>query len=157
TTVNDWHTCPNTGRINASNPCSEYMFLDDSACNLASINLLKFLDDQGTFDVTGYRHACRIMLIGQEIAVDLSNYPTAAIAKNSHDYRPLGLGYANLGALLMVNGVPYDSLEGVATSGALTAIMTGHAYKTSAELAAVKGPFAGFTKNRAPMLSVMRK
>ncbi|MEX1051986.1 MAG: vitamin B12-dependent ribonucleotide reductase [Patescibacteria group bacterium] len=157
TTVNDWHTCPNTGRINASNPCSEYMFLDDSACNLASINLAKFIDNQGQFDVAGYRHACRIMFIAQEIAVDLSSYPTNLITKNSHDYRPLGLGYANLGTLLMLRGVPYDSPEGFAIGGALTAIMTGHAYKTSAEMAAVKGPFEGYVKNRAPMLNVMRK
>ena len=157
TTVNEWHTCPNTDRINASNPCSEYMFLDDSACNLASINLVKFVDENGQFDVAGYRHACRIMFIGQEIAVDLSSYPTEPIAKNSHDYRPLGLGYANLGTLLMLRGVPYDSPAGAAIGGALTAILTGHAYKTSAEMAAVKGPFAGFVKNRAPMLSVMKK
>ncbi|MBI4948054.1 vitamin B12-dependent ribonucleotide reductase [Candidatus Berkelbacteria bacterium] len=157
TTVNEWHTCPNTDRINASNPCSEYMFLDDSACNLASINLVKFIDDQGKFDISAYRHACRIMLISQEIAVDLSSYPTAPIAQNSHDYRPLGLGYANLGALLMLRGIPYDSEQGTAVGAALTAIMCGHAYKTSAEIAAVKGPFAGFTKNRAPMLNVMKK
>lgn len=157
TTVNEWHTCPNTDRINASNPCSEYMFLDDSACNLASINLAKYLNEDGSFDIAGYRHAARIMLISQEIAVDLSSYPTAPIAKNSHDYRPLGLGYANLGATLMLMGVPYDSPEGTAIGGALTAIMCGHAYKTSAELAAVKGPFNGFLKNRAPMLNVMKK
>lgn len=157
TTVNEWHTSPNTARINASNPCSEYMFLDDSACNLASVNLAKFIKDDGSFDVADYRHACRIMFIGQEIAVDLSNYPTDSIAKNSHDYRPLGLGYANLGALLMLMGKPYDSAEGEAIGGAISAIMTGHAYKTSAEMAAVKGPFNGFTKNRAPMLNVMKK
>jgi ribonucleoside-diphosphate reductase alpha chain len=157
TTINEWHTCPNTGRINASNPCSEYMFLDDSACNLASINLVKFVDEQGNFDVAAYRHAIRVFLIAQEIEVDLSSYPTEAIARNSHDYRPLGLGYANLGTLLMLWGIPYDSKEGVAIGGALTAILTGHAYKTSAEIAAVKGPFAGFLKNRAPMLDVMRK
>ncbi len=157
TTVNEWHTCPNTDRINASNPCSEYMFLDESACNLASINLAKYVDENGDFDVAGYRHACRVMFIGQEIAVDLSSYPTDPITKNSHDYRPLGLGYANLGTLLMLRGVPYDSPEGLAIAGALTAIMTGHAYKTSAEMAAVKGPFVGFSKNRAPMLNVMRK
>lgn len=157
TTVNDWHTSPNTGRINASNPCSEYMFLDESACNLASINLVKFVNDDGTFDIAGYRHACRIMFIGQEIAVDLSSYPTETITANSHDYRPLGLGYANLGAMLMLRGVPYDSPEGTNIGGALTAIMTGHAYKTSAEMAAVKGPFPGFLKNRAPMLNVMKK
>lgn len=157
TTVNDWHTCPNTDRINASNPCSEYMFLDESACNLASINLAKFTDNEGNFDVAGYRHACRIMFIGQEIAVDLSSYPTETIAKNSHDFRPLGLGYANLGTLLLLHGIAYDSPAGVAIGGALSAIMTGHAYKTSAEMAAVKGPFAGFLKNRAPMLNVMKK
>ncbi|MEX0594569.1 MAG: vitamin B12-dependent ribonucleotide reductase [Patescibacteria group bacterium] len=157
TTINDWHTSPNTDRIYASNPCSEYMFLNDSACNLASINLAKFIKDDGSFDIAGYRHACRIMFIAQEIAVDLSSYPTNVIAKNSHDYRPLGLGYANLGTLLMLQGVPYDSPEGFAIGGALTAIITGHAYKTSAEMAAVKGPFEGFAKNRAPMLNVMRK
>lgn len=157
TTINEWHTSPNTARINASNPCSEYMFLDDSACNLASINLMKFIDEQGNFDVAAFRHAVRIFLIAMEIEVDLSAYPTAKIAQNSHDYRPLGLGYANLGTMLMVNGVPYDSPEGQAISGAITAIMCGHAYKTSAELAAVKGPFAGYTRNRAPMLNVMNK
>lgn len=156
TTVNKWHTCPNTDRINASNPCSEYMFLDDTACNLASINLAKFADEKGDFDIAGYRHACKIMFIAQEIEVDLSSYPTESITRNSHDYRPLGLGFANLGTLLMLRGTPYDSEEGFALGGALTAIMTGHAYKTSAELAAVKGPFAGFTKNRAPMLNVMQ-
>lgn len=157
TTINEWHTCPNTDRIYASNPCSEYMFLNDSACNLASINLAKFVDERGNFDVAAYRHACRIFLIAQEIEVDLSAYPTEAIAKNSHDYRPLGLGFANLGTLLMLKGVPYDSTEGFAIGGALAAIMCGHAYKTSAEIAAVKGPFEGFTKNRAPMLNVMKK
>jgi len=157
TTINDWHTCPNTDRIHASNPCSEYMFLNDSACNLASINLAKFVDKDGGFDIAGYRHACRVMFIAQEIAVDLSSYPTELIAKNSHDYRPLGLGYANLGTLLMLWGVPYDSDKGFAIGGALTSIMTGHAYKTSAEMAAVKGPFEGFARNRAPMLNVMRK
>lgn len=157
TTVNEWHTCPNTDRIYASNPCSEYMFLNDSACNLASINLVKFVDEKGNFDISGYRHACRVMLISQEIAVDFSAYPTKSIAQNSHDYRPLGLGYANLGTLLMLRGVPYDSDEGRAIAGSLTAIMCGRAYKTSAEIAAVKGPFAGYAKNRAPMLNVMRK
>lgn len=157
TTVNEWHTSPNTDRIYASNPCSEYMFLNDSACNLASINLVKFVDDHGNFDINGYRHACRIMFISQEIAVDFSSYPTAAIAKNSHDYRPLGLGYANLGTLLMLRGIGYDSEEARAIAGALTAVMCGHAYKTSAELAAVKGAFNGYAKNRAPMLNVMRK
>lgn len=157
TTVNDWHTASNTGRINASNPCSEYMFLDDTACNLASINLMKFVDDEGVFDVEGYQHACRVFFIAQEILVDLSSYPTKAIAQNSHDFRTLGLGYANLGTLLMVWGVPYDSEKGRAIAGALTAIMTGHAYVASAEMAAVKGPFPGFAKNREPCLRVMRK
>jgi ribonucleoside-diphosphate reductase alpha chain len=156
TTINRWHTCPNSGRINASNPCSEYMFLDDTACNLASVNLTKFLRDDGTFDVDAYRHACRIFFMAQEILVDLSAYPTASIARNSHEYRPLGLGYANLGSLLMSLGVPYDSREGRAIAATLTAIMCGQAYKTSAEVAGAKGPFAGYAKNREPMLRVMR-
>jgi ribonucleoside-diphosphate reductase alpha chain len=166
TTINRWHTCPNTARINASNPCSEYMFLDDSACNLASVNLSKFLrtssdrtdgDLGGGFeiDIEGYRHACRVFFIAQEILVDLSSYPTKPIAKNSHDYRPLGLGYANLGSLLMQLGIPYDSDRGRAVAAALTAIMCGHAYRTSAEMAKGKGPFAGFSRNREPMLRVM--
>ncbi len=156
TTINKWHTCPNTARINASNPCSEYMFLDDSACNLSSVNLIKFLRADGSFDVEGYRHACRVFLLAQEILVDLSSYPTKDIAKNSHDYRPLGLGYANLGSMLMQIGLSYDSNEGRAVAAALTAIMCGHAYKTSADIAASKGAFAGFSKNREPMLKVMR-
>ncbi|MEK7170925.1 MAG: vitamin B12-dependent ribonucleotide reductase [Patescibacteria group bacterium] len=156
TTANKWHTVPNTGRINASNPCAEYTHLDNSACNLASINLVKFADDKGNFDVESYRHACKIMFIAQEIEVDLSSYPTEAITKNSHDYRPLGLGFANLGTLLMLKGIPYDSPEALAIAGALSAIMTGHAYKTSAEMAAIKGAFEGFVKNRAPMLNVMK-
>ncbi len=156
-TINDWHTCPNSGRINASNPCSEYMFLDDTACNLSSLNLTKFLRDDDTFDVEGYRHAARVFFLAQEILVDLSSYPTKTIAQNSHDYRPLGLGYANLGTLLMVMGLAYDSDEGRAVAGALTAILTGQAYRVSAEVAAHKGPFAGYTKNRDPMLRVMRK
>jgi ribonucleoside-diphosphate reductase alpha chain len=155
-TINRWHTCPNSGRINASNPCSEYMFLDDTACNLASVNLTKFLREDGSFDIPGYRHACRVFFMAQEILVDLSSYPTAGIARNSHDYRPLGLGYANLGSLLMSLGVPYDSREGRAIAAALTGIMCGHAYATSAEMASAKGPFAGYAKNREPMLRVMR-
>ncbi|MBX3263238.1 MAG: vitamin B12-dependent ribonucleotide reductase [Labilithrix sp.] len=158
-TINRWHTCPNSGKINASNPCSEYMFLDDTACNLASINLTKFLREDGegnqSFDVDGFRHACRIFFMAQEILVDLSSYPTKDIARNSHDYRPLGLGYANLGSLLMQMGVPYDSEEGRAIAGALTAIMCGKAYATSAEMASSKGAFNGFAKNREPMLKVM--
>jgi ribonucleoside-diphosphate reductase alpha chain len=158
-TINRWHTCPNSGKINASNPCSEYMFLDDTACNLASINLTKFLreseDGVQSFDVDGFRHACRTFFIAQEILVDLSSYPTEEIARNSHDYRPLGLGYANLGSLLMQMGVPYDSEEGRAIAAALTAIMCGKAYSTSAEMASSKGAFVGFAKNREPMLKVM--
>jgi ribonucleoside-diphosphate reductase alpha chain len=157
TTINNWHTCPNTDRINASNPCSEYMFLDDSACNLSSLNLTKFLSEDGTFDVNGYRHASELFFIAQEILVDLSSYPTRHIAKNSHDYRPLGLGYANLGTLLMVLGIPYDSDQSRAVSGALTAILCGRAYRTSALLAQTKGAFAGYAPNRQPMLKVMRK
>src|SRR5690606_4902128 len=157
TTINTWHTCPNTGRINASNPCSEYMFLDDSACNLSSLNLTKFLRSDDTFDVDGYRHAAESFFLAQEILVDLSSYPTQNIAKNSHDYRPLGLGYANLGTLLMVLGIPYDSDQGRAVAGALTAILCGRAYRTSALIAKNKGPFAGFAPNRQPMLNVMRK
>jgi ribonucleoside-diphosphate reductase alpha chain len=145
TTINKWHTCPNTGRINASNPCSEYMFLDDSACNLASLNLTKFLRQDGSFDVVGFRHAVRVFFIAQEILVDFSSYPTKEIAKNSHDYRPLGLGYANLGTMLMRLGIPYDSNEGRTLAGAVTALMTGHAYKVSAEMAEVKGAFEGLS------------
>jgi ribonucleoside-diphosphate reductase alpha chain len=155
-TINRWHTCPNTGKINASNPCSEYMFLDDTACNLASLNLTKFLGQDGEFDVDGYRHAIEIFFVAQEILVDLSAYPTERIAKNSHDYRPLGLGYANLGTLLMLQGIPYDSEKGRAMSAALTAILCGHAFGVSARMAGSKGPFAGFAKNREPMLRVMR-
>ncbi|MGE4231933.1 MAG: vitamin B12-dependent ribonucleotide reductase [Bacteriovoracia bacterium] len=157
TTINDWHTSAGTDRINSSNPCSEYMFLDDTACNLASINLLKFLDKNGSFDVEGYRHASRISTIAQEILVDYSSYPTQKIAQNSHDYRPLGLGYANLGTMLMVKGIPYDSEAGRAWCGALTAIMTGTGYATSAEIAREKGPFPGYPKNQQSMLRVMRK
>lgn len=156
-TINDWHTCPDTDRINASNPCSEYMFLDNTACNLASLNLMKFLVDDQTFDIRGFRDACRIFTTAQEILVDLSSYPTKTIAENSHDYRPLGLGYANLGTLLMVKGVPYDSEEGRAIAGAITAIMNGAAYSTSAEIAEKKGPFPGYVQNREPMLRVMNK
>jgi len=160
-TINDWHTVPSSGRINASNPCSEYMHLDDTACNLSSLNLTKFLREKsdGTmdFDVEGYRHAARTFFLAQEILVDLSSYPTRPIAQNSHDYRPLGLGYANLGTMLMLMGLAYDSDEGRAVAGALTAVLTGQAYRTSADVAAMKGPFAGFAKNRDPMLRVMRK
>jgi ribonucleoside-diphosphate reductase alpha chain len=157
TTINDWHTCPATDKINASNPCSEYMFLDDSACNLSSINLLKFLDEEGNFDIDGYRHAIRVFFLAQEILVDFSSYPTERIARNSHNYRPLGLGYANLGALLMQLGIPYDSPEGRAMCGALTAILTGHAYRVSAEMAETKGAFEGYARNAKPFMRVMKK
>ncbi|MEM6790609.1 MAG: vitamin B12-dependent ribonucleotide reductase [Myxococcota bacterium] len=155
TTINRWHTCPNSDRIRASNPCSEYMFLDNSACNLASLNLTKFMRDDNTIDVALYQHAARTFFTAQEILVDLSSYPTREIAKNSHDYRPLGLGYANLGTLLMRQGKSYDSDDGRAVAAALTAILCGTAYKTSAEIAASKGAFNGFEKNREPMLKVM--
>lgn len=154
-TINRWHTCKNSGRINASNPCSEYMFIDDSACNLASINLIKYLSEDGKFDVEKYKNVVKKMIIAMELAVDGSSYPTAKIAKNSHDFRPLGLGYANLGALLMSLGLPYDSESGRAVAAALTAIMCGQAYKTSAEIASHVGPFPAFEKNREPMLEVM--
>jgi len=154
--INRWHTCPNSGKINASNPCSEYMFLDDTACNLSSLNLTKFLSVDGEFDIDGYRHAIEIFFLAQEILVDLSSYPTQRIAKNSHDYRPLGLGYANLGTLLMLLGIPYDSDRGRAIASALTAVLCGHAFVTSANIAANKGAFDGYAKNREPMLRVMR-
>jgi ribonucleoside-diphosphate reductase alpha chain len=158
TTVNDWHTCPNTARINASNPCSEYMFLDDSACNLASLNLMKFLDAGGEFDVDAFGRAVRTVITAQEILVDNASYPTRAIERNSHDYRPLGLGYANLGALLMSRGLPYDSDEGRDYAATITAIMHGEACAQSARVARDHGgPFAGFEKNREPFLRVMRK
>ncbi len=153
--INRWHTCPNTDRINGSNPCSEYMFLDDSACNLASINLMKYLKPDNSFDTEGFRHACRVFFTAQEIIVDMASYPTREIARNSHDYRPLGLGYANLGAMLMVSGVPYDSDRGRAICGGVTALMTAAAYATSAEMAASKGPFRGYRKNAKPFLKVM--
>lgn len=137
--------------------CSEYMFLDDSACNLSSLNLVKFLRDDGSFDVESYRYAARILFTAQEILVDLSSYPTERIARNSHDYRPLGLGYANLGTLLMVKGIPYDSPEGLAWAGALTALMHGEAFRTSAEMAASKGPFPGYAKNASSMMRVMKQ
>jgi ribonucleoside-diphosphate reductase alpha chain len=158
TTVNEWHTCPETDRINASNPCSEYMFLDDSACNLASINLMKFVKDDGEFDVAGFKAACRTLITAQEIIVPNSSYPTKAIEKNSHEYRPLGLGYANLGALLMSRGLPYDSDEGRAYAAAITAAMTGEAYAQSARVARDHGgPFGGFERNRDSFMRVMRK
>ncbi|HEY2431206.1 MAG TPA: vitamin B12-dependent ribonucleotide reductase [Vicinamibacterales bacterium] len=164
TTINDWHTSPNTARINASNPCSEYMFLDDTACNLSSINLMKFVKpegdgkDAGEFDTVAFERACRTMILAQEILVDNASYPTPAIEKNSHAYRPLGLGYANLGALLMSRGVPYDSDGGRDYAAAITALMHGAAYAESSRIARDHGgTFAGYDKNRDPMLRVMRK
>ena len=159
TTINDWHTCPNTDRIRASNPCSEYMFLDDSACNLASLNLMKFVgEDTGAFDAPAFAAAVRTLITAQEIIVDCAGYPTEAIGKNSHAYRPLGLGYANLGALLMSRGLPYDSDKGRDWAGTLTALMTGEAYAQSARIARDQGgPFTGFPANREPFLRVMRK
>ncbi len=156
TTINRWHTCPNSGRINASNPCSEYMFLDDTACNLASINLMKFRRDDGTFDVERFRDACRVFFIAQEILVDHASYPTERIAANSHRFRPLGLGYSNLGTLLMTSGLAYDSPAARGVCGAVTALLHGSANLTSAELASAVGPFDGFAENREPMLGVMQ-
>jgi len=156
TTINRWNTCINSGRINASNPCSEFMFLDNSACNLASLNLMKFVDENGVFDVRRFAQAVRIFIIAQDIIVDNSSYPTPEIALNSHRFRPLGLGYANLGALIMSLGLPYDSNEGRAFAAIVTALMTGYAYATSQELARVKGCFDGYEKNRDCMLNVIR-
>lgn len=156
TTINRWHTSKASGRINASNPCSEYMFLDDSACNLASINLMKFVGADGQFDVESYRHAIDTMIVAQEILVDSASYPTEAIARNSHDFRPLGLGYANLGALLMSLGIPYDSDQGRDWAGALTAILTGQAYLTSARIAETTGPFPCYAQNEESFLEVIR-
>jgi ribonucleoside-diphosphate reductase alpha chain len=157
TTINDWHTCPNSGRINASNPCSEYMHLDNSACNLASLNLLRFLGDGGEFDVEGFRHAVDILITAQDILVDNSSYPTEAIGVNARAFRELGLGYANLGAVLMSLGVPYDSEAGRHYAGAITALMCGEAYLQSARLSAQLGPFAGYGVNREAMLGVLAK
>jgi ribonucleoside-diphosphate reductase alpha chain len=155
-TVNRWHTCSNTARINASNPCSEYMFLDDTACNLASLNLMKFSGPGGVFDVEGFRHAVDITITAQEILVDNASYPTPKIEKNSHDFRPLGIGYANLGALLMSQALPYDSVEGRDMCGVITALMTGESYAQSARIAERLGAFAGYELNREPMLNVIR-
>src|SRR6058998_2914427 len=143
TTINNWHTLPNTGRINASNPCSEYMSIDDSACNLASLNLMKFRREDGTFDVDAFEHAVDVLFLAQEILVGYSSYPTPEIGGNAIDYRQLGLGYANLGALLMARGLPYDSDEGRAYAAAITALMTGRGYRKSAEIAGRMGPYAG--------------
>ena len=157
TTVNDWHTCSNTARINASNPCSEYMFLDDTACNLSSLNLMKFRKPNGDLDVETFKHGVQVMITAQEIIVGNASYPTPAIGRNSDLFRPLGLGYANLGALLMALGMPYDSEGGRAYSAAITALMCGEAYHTSALVAGDLGPFAEFPLNREPMLRVIRK
>ena len=157
TTINSWHTCPNTGRINASNPCSEYMHIDDSACNLSSLNLMKFRREDGEFDVDAFEHAVDVMLLAQEICVGYSSYPTQEIDANAKAYRQLGLGYANLGALLMARGLPYDSDDGRAYAAAITALMTGRAYRKSAEVAQRMGPFAGYQPNAAAMIGVIAK
>src|SRR5918997_1625591 len=156
TTINDWHTCPVSGRINASNPCSEYMHVDDSACNLASINLMKFRRPDGSFDAAGFEHVVDVVILAQEIVVGPSSYPTEEIGANARAFRQLGLGYANLGALLMADGLPYDSDEGRAYAGAITALMTGRAYRKSAEVAEAMGPYAGYEVNREPHNDVMR-
>jgi ribonucleoside-diphosphate reductase alpha chain len=154
-TINRWHTCPNSGPINASNPCSEYMFLDDSACNLASLNLMKFRKEDGAFDIEAFKKAVRIFIIAQEILVDGGSYPDAPITMNSHLFRALGLGFANLGSLIMSLALPYDSDRGRAIAGAISALLTGTAYAVSAELASVMGPFKEFEKNKDPMLKVI--
>ncbi len=156
TTVNRWHTCKSTARINASNPCSEYMFLDDTACNLASLNLMKYVGPQGQFDVDSFKHAVDVTITAQEILVDNASYPTPKIEENSHNFRPLGLGFANLGALLMSMALPYDSDEGRDVAGAVTALMCGEAYAQSARIAEKKGPFPGYPVNRESMLDVIR-
>src|SRR6266496_1376786 len=155
TTVNRWHPCKNTARINASNPCSEYMFLDDSACNLSSLNLMKFVGPDGQFDVDAFRHAVDTMIMAQEIIVDNASYPTQRIGENSHNFRPLGLGFANLGALLMSMGIPYDSDQGRDYAGAITAVMCGQAYLTSSRVAEANGPFPGYAANEKPFLEVI--
>src|SRR5262245_10266591 len=157
TTINAWHTSPNTGRINASNPCSEYMHIDDSACNLASLNLMKFRKEDGELDVEMFEHVVDVVFLAQEIVVGYSSYPTPEIGRNAKKFRQLGLGYANLGALLMARGLPYDSDEGRAYAAAITALMTGRAYRKSAEVAQRMGPHVGFQENRAPMVGVIAK
>ena len=157
TIINEWHTSPAGGKIRATNPCAEYVFLDNTACNLASINLVKFFDDDSNvFDTEGYEHAIRLWTITLEISVTMAHFPSREIAQGSYDYRTLGLGYANLGTLLMRMGLPYDSDAGRAVSGAITAILTGYSYATSAELAAAVGPFPRFAENREAMLRVIR-
>ena len=157
TTINDWHTTPSAGRINGSNPCSEYMHLDNSACNLASINLLKYLREDGSFDINSFKHTVELVFTAQEILVGYSEYPTESIAKNARAYRELGLGYANLGALLMAQGLAYDSDEGRSQAAVITALMTGYAYATSAKIARKVGPFSGFHKDQKGMLRVLKK
>jgi ribonucleoside-diphosphate reductase alpha chain len=157
TTINEWHTCPNSGRINASNPCSEYMHVDDSACNLASLNLMKFRLEDGSFDVAAFEHAVDVVILAQEIVVGPSSYPTEEIGINARAFRQLGMGYANLGALLMANGLAYDSDAGRALCGAITSLMTGRAYRTSAEVAGAMGPYERYEENRDPHNHVMRK
>ena len=157
TTINDWHTCSNTAPINASNPCSEYMHVDNSSCNLASLNLMKFVDGNGDFDVEAFKHAVEIVFLAQEISVGFASYPTQAITETSHKMRQLGQGYANLGALLMAQGLPYDSEEGRAWAGAITALMTGHCYATSAKIAKRVGAFEAYAENEEPMLRVIGK
>ena len=157
TTINEWHTCPEGGRIRASNPCSEYMFLDNTACNLASVNLVAFYNDRtGVFDIDSYLHAIRLWTLVLEISVTMAHFPSRAIAQGSYDYRTLGLGYANLGSLLMQMGIPYDSPRGRAIAGALTSVLSGHSYTTSAEIASAIGPFPGFEENQDAMLRVIR-
>ncbi|MGH2692746.1 MAG: vitamin B12-dependent ribonucleotide reductase, partial [Actinomycetota bacterium] len=157
TIINDWHTCPATDRINASNPCSEYMHLDNSACNLASLNLMKFVDEDGSFDIPAFKQAVEVIFTAQEILVGNADYPTEKIGQNAKAFRQLGIGYANLGALLMARGLPYDSDGGRAWAGAITALMTGHAYATSAKIAEHTGPFAGYAPNADAMIRVMTK
>lgn len=157
TTINEWHTTPNAGRINGSNPCSEYMHLDNSACNLASLNLLKYLREDSTFDIEAFKHTVELIFTAQEILVGYSEYPTESIAKNARAYRELGIGYANLGAMLMAQGLPYDSDEGRAQAAAITALLTGHAYATSAKIARKVGPFSGFHKDQAGMVKVLKQ
>lgn len=156
-TINEWHTCEDTSEIQASNPCSEYMFIDDSACNLASLNLVKFLKTDGSFDFEAFIHATKTLITAQDMIVDYSSYPTVSIAQNSHDYRPLGIGFANLGSLMMHLGLPYDSDAARAWAAAIASLMTGIAYYTSAELAGIKGPFAEYKKNKKSMLAVIQK
>ena len=156
TTINEWHTCPVSGRINASNPCSEYMFLDDTACNLASLNLMTFRREDRSFDIAAFTHAVRLWTVVLEISVMMAQFPSRRIAELSYRFRTLGLGYANLGGLLMSLGLSYDPPNGRALCGAITALMTGTAYKTSAEMASELGPFPGFAANRDSMLRVIR-